>query len=166
MAKYETREYLYLDSLRVNLFRLAYNLSSADSKQLLKALVQTLKPSDANAISESFRLETNLLEMMKQRSIFPGRPFLEICKNLPDENWRRFLLFLPSLSCKFGRLGKGKCVVLSQERYGGPRYKVREGTERDVEELTRTFERFDCEVEVMRDCSASEIAESFRKLGM
>ncbi len=143
LDKFRKREYVYLDPLRVGLFKLAYRQSSEERRQFMVSCTVVgcsfasfppcenspcqakvakeldCQPRMGTGISEDC-LEIGMLEMMYLRKLYPGEPLAKIARHLPAD--RRLKQFLPISSAPSSmedereglRLKRGFCLIINQ----------------------------------------------------
>jgi len=181
--KFEQLEYLYLDTRRVGLFKIADNLVDTDSQSLCRGVMSEL---GVMGKTHHQMVESNMLSLLCEEKLSPGELEAKILEKLPNPDLRTFLkkpIERPSsTACATAResdgvtrLENGYCVVLNQEKYDSESdvafaycaksYRPRTGTQHDVCALKRVFkDKFGCEFEVYNDLSSSQIIDTFRRL--
>jgi len=164
VAKYKNMEYLYLDPTRVGLYRLAANMTRDHAQQLsAKWLNDTLGEP----------LEKTFLKLMVENNWSNDELIERIYPDL-NESYCEYLPFVQRQTPPGGEanqvLKRGRCLVISQEKYFqsnmSPEAQVfddRHGTSNDEDQLEKTWARFGCKVEILRDKTDTELVDEVNK---
>ena len=80
--KFELLEYLYLDTRRVGLFKIADNLVDTDSQSLCRGVMSELGLSGKTHHHQM--VETNMLSLLCVEKLSPGELEAKILEKLPD----------------------------------------------------------------------------------
>ena len=108
--------------------------------------------------------------MIKERHLRPGRPIAKVACELPSFGLSKqvdlgdyFSISTPRIRPGEGsiRFKCGKVIILSNENFTNTRYDDRKGNKNDLDALKRTFKRFNCDIDILSDLTASEIKEEF-----
>jgi hypothetical protein len=84
IKKFEKLEYLFLDTFRVGLFKIAFNLDETDSHSYFNQIAEDLGGAEAGKKYAHLKtMETKLLSLMCDKLLTPGEPVLKIRQRLP-----------------------------------------------------------------------------------
>ena len=165
-SKFDTREHLYLDSMRVGLYKMALNLNTADSTSILP---NTTKLHMETKLPE-LHMETKLLEMLLQK-----KNIMTLHDKLKERNLDDVANMLPVVHRdpmnKDEMLRNGWALILNQIEFqrddrlrDSKQFESREGSDQDKKMLEKTLKMFGCHVDYVQNLKAREIRKLFEDL--